>query len=436
MIRYLVAGLLGIVFFNHSVAQLPSGFFLVPDSAFYSTAVVRYATSGSAGSFPCTVDLRPVMPPVIKQVNHTDCAAHIVGFAVAGYMKHKIMGATYTHDDGRWNKDNLFSPFFLHNPSARVPAEVETTWGICQTPPGLGTVIGNYNAAGCCNLNCFFPDTTSPMFCVPTPSASCYTQASAYRPLNHTVLASSTDPGTDMVMTDAILQEIRNLLAEGIPVIVGVLVDKFSVFKGHTNKPSGYEWVPTTTERDYHAMLVVGYEHKKKRFILRNTLGENWGDGGYMRISYSNFKARAYSAFYYPLQYRVSVLRADSSAMAFVPSQNTQEPQPAKYKKRRDLTKGTFIEIEKQRIAYLNSESGKGSLFSITEPESGVVTSFYAFKHQPVQFAVSGKMFEFTLQDRTKNGVVFAYKQLSISQQEFIKQQTDKVKSQLKLMIK
>ena len=39
-----------------------------------------------------------------------------------------------------------------------------------------------------------------------------------------------------------------------------------------------------------HAMILVGYDDKKSRFIVRNSWGTNWGDKGYFYIEYKTLK--------------------------------------------------------------------------------------------------------------------------------------------------
>lgn len=422
MLRYVTLGIAGVFFWGGVVAQLPEGRPFIPDSAFFELATVRYVHSAPSGRFPCTVDLRAELPPVAKQVNHTDCAATTVGFTVASYLKHKIYGSAYTRPDGSWDKTNLFSSFFLHNPSAVVPAELEAALGVCQQPPGLTPVVRAYNDNGCCTTHTFLPDTTSPRFCKTMPGASAYTEAAIFKPLDCVFLAGYGSGGVVTPVNDDVLQEIRNLLIQNIPVIISIQVDDFGVFSTYRNKPAGYVWSPVTGNRDNHIMLVVGYDHKKCHFIIRNSQGVSWGDQGHMRISYNDFKSRVLGVFYYPLSYRRSVMMADSSAMAFSGSYDFSEPQEAKSIKSISLPANTYALAHGIRISYLGTTNGQG-LFAISDSiNSKPLASIYAHIGQTVSFVANGRVYQLKYKGEQNQTARFYFYQSSVSKEVYIRQ--------------
>lgn len=81
---------------------------------------------------------------------------------------------------------------------------------------------------------------------------------------------------------------MKACLAAGFPILFGLkLTAKFF----HPGK-SGRVAVPDpndpkSAEHGLHAMLIVGYSDRIESFIVRNSWGEDWGDGGYCYIPYA-----------------------------------------------------------------------------------------------------------------------------------------------------
>lgn len=79
---------------------------------------------------------------------------------------------------------------------------------------------------------------------------------------------------------------LRACLAEGHPCTILVSQCSWSRVR------HGYIPMPRPDERSlaecgtWHAMVLVGYDDAKRRFIVRNSMGPGWGDGGYGTISY------------------------------------------------------------------------------------------------------------------------------------------------------
>lgn len=80
-------------------------------------------------------------------------------------------------------------------------------------------------------------------------------------------------------------EEIIDMLDRQHPVVVGVAV--YSDFD-RINNQSTILKMPGATEEPIgsHAMCIVGYDDSKQQFLLRNSFGDDWGEGGYFWIPY------------------------------------------------------------------------------------------------------------------------------------------------------
>jgi len=84
------------------------------------------------------------------------------------------------------------------------------------------------------------------------------------------------------------LQQVKALVASGQPVIVGV--ECWSDFGA---EPPTYLYDgpdPEAWNRGGHAMLVVGYDDARSALRVANSWGADWGDKGYVWISYGFFR--------------------------------------------------------------------------------------------------------------------------------------------------
>lgn len=91
----------------------------------------------------------------------------------------------------------------------------------------------------------------------------------------------------DAAQLQAELFAMKHCLAEGYPFVFGLTL--FESFDRATRQGR----VPMPDRRDRgrgehgsHAMLAVGYSDKAESFVVRNSWGERWGDGGYCYIPY------------------------------------------------------------------------------------------------------------------------------------------------------
>ena len=97
------------------------------------------------------------------------------------------------------------------------------------------------------------------------------------------------------------LTEMRICLAEGFPILCG-----FSVYESLVTKKvarTGIAPLPKKHEAVVggHAVLVVGYEEKTKRFLIRNSWGKHWGQAGYFTVPYEYLENRHYSSDFWSI---------------------------------------------------------------------------------------------------------------------------------------
>ncbi|MEI6631886.1 MAG: C1 family peptidase [bacterium] len=90
-----------------------------------------------------------------------------------------------------------------------------------------------------------------------------------------------------------ILLEMLTCLAEGYPFVFG-----FTVYKSFRSKKvarTGIAAMPKKSERVIggHAVMAVGYNQKKKRFLVRNSWGLKWGQNGYFTLPYAYLETLA-----------------------------------------------------------------------------------------------------------------------------------------------
>ena len=83
-----------------------------------------------------------------------------------------------------------------------------------------------------------------------------------------------------------ILNQLKQCLIDGYLFVFGITI--YSSFESSIVETTGY--VPRPSPNDtyvgIHAVCAVGYDDNKKVFIVRNSWGSNWGDGGYFYLPY------------------------------------------------------------------------------------------------------------------------------------------------------
>lgn len=89
---------------------------------------------------------------------------------------------------------------------------------------------------------------------------------------------------------------MRACLAGGFPIVFGTRVTE-SFMRA---PPSGLIAMPGANDRDdarhgRHALLIVGYDDRRRLFVVRNSWGHDWGDLGYCYLPYAYAAHREWS---------------------------------------------------------------------------------------------------------------------------------------------
>lgn len=97
------------------------------------------------------------------------------------------------------------------------------------------------------------------------------------------------------------LTEMRTCLAEGFPILCGISL--YERFVSKRVARTGIVELPRKDEAVIggHAVLVVGYEDRRKRFLVRNSWGKNWGQEGYCTMPYEYLENRHYSTDFWTI---------------------------------------------------------------------------------------------------------------------------------------
>ena len=110
------------------------------------------------------------------------------------------------------------------------------------------------------------------------PGHNCYREAANHRILSYYRINT--------------LDEMVHCLNSGYPFVFGFSV--YDSFESEEVANTGIVNMPTGNEQllGGHAVMAIGYDMNKKRFLVRNSWGINWGQQGYFTIPYDYLENR------------------------------------------------------------------------------------------------------------------------------------------------
>ena len=105
------------------------------------------------------------------------------------------------------------------------------------------------------------------------PTVKCYTEAKGHKIISYHRISG--------------LREMLVCLAEGYPFVFGFTV--YESFESPKVAATGEVPMPKKEEAAIggHAVMAVGYDNAKKRFLVRNSWGEKWGRRGYFTMPFA-----------------------------------------------------------------------------------------------------------------------------------------------------
>jgi C1A family cysteine protease len=210
----------------------------------------------STTALPRRIDLRPACPPVYHQGRLACCTGNAIAAAIQFdrarkrllpdfvpsrlfiYYNGRSLEGTVRHDRGSRIRDGIKS-------IARL--------GVCPEDPHWPYDEGKFARK---------------------PPLRAFRAAVEHRALHYRRLSHN-------------LTQLRACLASGYPFIFGFTVHVD--FEGKALARTGTMQLPRHGARPLggHAVLAVGYDDHRERFLVRNSWGPNWGRGGHFSMPYA-----------------------------------------------------------------------------------------------------------------------------------------------------
>jgi C1A family cysteine protease len=204
---------------------------------------------------PARVDLTPQCPAVYDQGQLGSCTANAIGAAIQfEQIKQKLA--------------TVFVPsrLFIYYNERVMEGTVDSDAG-AQIRDGIKSVAKQ----GVC------PEPMWPYVIVKfrtRPLKKCYEEALKHRVILYQRLVPT-------------LNQLRGCLTSGFPFVFGFTV--YESFESPAVARTGHAPMPGPTERAIggHAVMAVGFDDGRQRFLIRNSWGQGWGMKGYFTLPYA-----------------------------------------------------------------------------------------------------------------------------------------------------
>jgi C1A family cysteine protease len=202
---------------------------------------------------PSNVDMRSQCPPVYDQGQLGSCT----GNAIAGDVEFDLKKEK--------KQDFVPSRLFIYY-NERVMEGTEDQDSGAYIRDGMKSVA----KLGVCPENEWPYDISK---FTEKPPQKCYDDATKTRAISYSRVARNVN-------------QMKGCLASGYPFIIGFTV--YESFESQEVARTGVVPMPASNEQVLggHAVMVVGYDDSKSRFIIRNSWGDGWGMKGYFTMPY------------------------------------------------------------------------------------------------------------------------------------------------------
>lgn len=209
------------------------------------------------------VDLRPETPPIYNQGDLGSCTAN-------------ALAAAFDFDRRKQGQPFMTpSRLFIYWNERYMEGTVDTDSG-ARLRDGIKSlhVLGAAPESDCPYIIANFRKK---------PSAKSYADAEQSQALQYRrIITPHDNPAHDMLAC----------LNEGYPFVVGISI--YESFESAKAAEKGIIPMPKPHERllGGHAVLIVGYDLGRKRFIARNSWGTEWGDKGHFYLPFGYLTAK------------------------------------------------------------------------------------------------------------------------------------------------
>ena len=215
---------------------------------------------------PPKVDLRPLMPPVVDQLNIGSCTGNAIAGSL-GYLELKALKTPEVEPEEFSKTYEPISRLFIYYNERAMEGTVNQDAG-AVIRDGIKSIATN----GFCRES-VWPYDESKAFTKPADAA--YAEASKHKAIQYSRI------------NDGDLYHMKACLHDGYPFVFGFMV--FTSFMGEFTAKTGRVSMPLPHEQceGGHAVCCVGYDDSMEVVVCRNSWSDKWGSRGYFYLPYN-----------------------------------------------------------------------------------------------------------------------------------------------------
>ena len=248
-------------------------------------SIASEAVTEPPGNFhlPERVDLRPFLPPPGDQGRQHSSIAWALAYGLKSFQENLQREAGPLDSVGLRDPRNVFSPAFAYNLTRNG---TDTADSLCSGSY-FEEIFSVLVERGCCTWDRFPYDTARWGCSRPVPD-----------PLMP--IARSHVMATPLRVSTEDITMLRYHLAINEPVAFAMGIDSaFRYGDPAADQGAPMDWRPACEQPmpGSHAMLLVGYDDADSTFLVMNSWGTTWGDGGFCRLRYGVFSCHATEAY-------------------------------------------------------------------------------------------------------------------------------------------
>jgi hypothetical protein len=225
-------------------------------------------------SLPLSISLRAYCPTPAEQGSKPTCVGWAVGYGGVTISRAIRLGLTE-----RAVIDTMaHSAYYIYN-NLKKPDN-------CETGVELPAALAFLKKSGDCRAATFSNDSAN---CDLRPNIRAYSEAMQFRIKDFAALFDADASTATKIL------KIKMALKDSCPVIIG-----FYLTNSFYNVADGQKkWSPKASEKNdaAHAAVIVGYDAQSETFELMNSWGNQWGDGGFIKVGFEELASRVSYAF-------------------------------------------------------------------------------------------------------------------------------------------